>query len=134
MMNHEERLAKTICRVLAQGTEQIDPWIAERLRAARERALQMHPALAPSEEVAFVGNGELARAGEDGADHPWRTAMAILALVFGMVASYYWNAFAESEAVEEIDSALLADDLSPKAYIDPGFQAWLSHFVQSAAR
>jgi hypothetical protein len=32
---------------------------------------------------------------------------------------------------EEIDSALLADDLPINAYLDKGFQAWLSeHFSQ----
>lgn len=134
-MNPEELFARRICATLDGGCRDLDPVIVERLRAARTRALAHQP-VAPT-EVSIVGAGGTARLGHlghDGADgaHPWRALFAMLALVIGMGITYYWNSFEQAAANEEIDSALLADDLSPKAYLDPGFQAWLSHYAQSA--
>lgn len=133
-MNHEERLARAICRALDESAERLDPWVVERLRAARERALLHAPVWASAEAPLVVAEKDGSARLGDGGSHPVRTAFLILAMILGMIASYYWNAFEQSDNAEEIDSALLADDIPPKAYLDPGFQAWLSHFVQSSAR
>lgn len=124
-MNNEEHFARLICRTLDQGTREIDPGIAERLRAARERALQHQTVAAGS--LAIVGAGGTAawRGGHDPESHPFRTLFAILALLLGVSLAYYWNGFDQATENEEIDSALLADDLPPDAYLDQGFQAWL---------
>ena len=63
--------------------------------------------------------------GDDEKRHPIRTFLAILALLLGVVFAYYWNAFEQASENEEIDSALLAEELPPNAYLDRGFQAWL---------
>lgn len=122
-MSREEQFARQICRVLDRGTEELDHGIAERLRAARERALQhQHVAML---SPAIVGAGGTALLGGDDEKHPLRTALAILALLIGVSLSYYWNGFSQASENEAIDSALLADDLPPNAYLDKGFQAWL---------
>ena len=122
-MNREEQFARQICRVLDRGTESLDRNFAERLRAARERSLQHQHAivLAP----AIVSAGGTALLGQDDGRHPLRTMLAILALLLGVALSYYWNGFSLADENEAIDSALLADDLPPTAYLDKGFQAWL---------
>lgn len=122
-MSREEQFARQICRVLDRGTEELDHVIAERLRAARERALQHQHVGAIS--PAIVGAGGTALLGGDDEKHPLRTALAILALLLGVSLSYYWNGFSQASENEAIDSALLADDLPPNAYLDKGFQAWL---------
>jgi hypothetical protein len=124
-MKNEELFAQQICRTLDMGTRGIDPNIAERLRAARERALQ-HQAIAV-ESLAIVGAGGTAAwlGSHDPESHPLRTLFAILALLLGFSLAYYWNGFDQASENEEIDSALLADDLPPDAYLDQGFQAWL---------
>lgn len=129
-MSREEQFARQVCRVLDRGTEELDHGIAERLRAARERALQNQHVAALS--PAIVGAGGTALLSGADAKHPLRTPLLILAIVLGMAVSYYWNGFDQVDQNETIDSALLADDLPPKAYLDPGFQAWLSHYAQSA--
>jgi hypothetical protein len=134
-MSPEELFARRICRVLDEETEVLDPSVIERLRAARERALTRQPIEAHENQI--VGAGGTARLGRfghhgDERGHPWRTLLAILMLVIGMSIAYYWNSFAQADENEQIDSALLADELPPKAYLDPGFQAWLSHYAQSA--
>lgn len=122
-MSREEQFARQVCRVLERDTEELDHAIAERLRAARERALQHQHVAALS--PAIVGAGGTALLNGDEAKHPLRTALAILALLLGVSLSYYWNGFSQANENEAIDSALLADDLPPNAYLDKGFQAWL---------
>ena len=119
---HEAQFARQICRVLDQGTRTLDASIAERLRAARERALLRQPVAV--EAFAIVGAGGTAHLGGD-TFHPLRTLLALLALILGVSVTYYWNGFSSASENEEIDSALLADDLPPNAYLDRGFQAWL---------
>jgi hypothetical protein len=122
-MSREEQFARQICRVLDRGTQELDPGIAERLRATRERALQrQHFVIAAP---AIVGAGGTAILGGDDEKHPLRTLFAILALLLGVSMAYYWNGFSQASENEAIDSALLADDLPPNAYLDRGFQAWL---------
>jgi hypothetical protein len=62
-----------------------------------------------------------------------RTVLAIMALTVGATGTYYWNAFAEAQEYEEIDSALLADELPPSAYLDKGFHAWLERGSDSSS-
>lgn len=121
-MSREEQFARQICHVLNRGTETLDRSIAERLRAAREQALHHHAiVLAP----AIVSADGTALLGHDNERHPLRTMLAILALLLGVALSYYWNGFRQANENEAIDSALLADELPPTAYLDKGFQAWL---------
>jgi hypothetical protein len=130
-MNHEEKFARRFCALLDRGNMALDPAVAERLRAARVRALAHQRAL-PVGEVEIVGAGGTAYIGRGSGSHPWRSLFVILSLLLGMGVAYYWNGFEQAPENAEIDSALLADDLPPKAYLDPGFQAWLSHYAYSA--
>ena len=130
-MTPEDRFAQQLCRVLDQGASNLDSGIAERLRAARERALH-HQSVAAG-TVAIVGAGSTAlHLGNDEEKHPLRTLLAIVALLIGVTLAYYWNGLEQANEHEEIDSALLADDLPPGAYIDKGFQAWLDKHSPAA--
>ena len=137
-MSHEEQFAREICRALDGGLADLDPVVSERLRAARARALAAHAVMAEkaagATNIGAGGTATLGHGDPEAEHHPWRTLFAILMLIIGMGATYYWNGFAEADANEEIDSALLSDDLPPRAYLDPGFQAWLSHYTQESAR
>ncbi len=124
-MKNEALFARQICRVLDHGTRDIDPSIAERLRAGRERALQHRAVAVESLEIVGAGGTAAWGGGHDSRSHPIRTLFAILALLLGVSFAYYWNGFDQASENEEIDSALLADDLPPNAYLDQGFQAWL---------
>lgn len=56
-----------------------------------------------------------------------RDLMLILALAASVVGAWYWNNFEQAAANADIDSALLSDELPPAAYLDRGFQTWLSN-------
>jgi hypothetical protein len=123
-MSRQEQFARQICHVLDQGTADLDHGITERLRAARERALQRQPVAAFSPSIVSAGGTAVLGGGEDD-KHPLRTLLAMLALLLGVSVAYYWNGFSQASENEVIDTALLADDLPPNAYLDKGFQAWL---------
>lgn len=126
-MNSEQQFARQICRVLDLGTRSIEPVVAERLRAARERALQRQLSPARAVEITGTAGGAILLQGGwlGGHGQTMRSLLSILALILGVSLAYYWNAFSQASINEEIDSALLAGDLPPSAYLDRGFQAWL---------
>ena len=53
------------------------------------------------------------------------TALPLVALVIGLVSIQMQASSASISAAAEIDAALLADSLPPKAYSDPGFVEYL---------
>lgn len=123
-MNTEQHFAQQIRQVLDQGTYALDGSITERLRAARERALARQHVLVAETQIVGAGGTALLHGHED-EHHPFRMLFAILALLLGFSLAYYWNGFSQADENEAIDSALLADDLPPNAYLDRGFQAWI---------
>ena len=54
-----------------------------------------------------------------------RQILAVLALLLGMWISFYLDSVNYITALEEVDSALLADDLPPEAFLDNDFFEWL---------
>jgi len=96
--------------------------VAQRLRAARERALarqktEAAPALAWADNVLgrFGGIGGLSL----------RLLLPLAALLLGLAAIYNSQQNRLVAELEEIDAQLLTDDLPIDAYLDKGFEAWL---------
>jgi len=54
------------------------------------------------------------------------SVLPLMLLVLGLVMIQHLHEQAEIRAAAEIDAALLADDLPPEAYGDPGFVAYLN--------
>lgn len=126
-MKNEFEGTQKIRQALEQGTSNLDPSIAARLLKARRDALDHQKVSCAGMSLAGIGSGMGHALLPRG-----RVLTAIVALTLGMVATYYWNSFDQSDDIEEIDSALLADDLPIDAYTDHGFQAWLEHSSQSS--
>lgn len=126
-MDQETEFGYKLRQVLNHGTENFDREIAKRLHAARQEALR-HQRVA-------VGGMQLAGVGHFLADAVFghaRGILAALALLVGASGSYLWHQFEQAAENEEVDSALLADDLPPAAYLDHGFRAWLERSSQSS--
>ncbi|MBI4984944.1 MAG: DUF3619 family protein [Rhodocyclales bacterium] len=127
MNDQDLKFAHKIRHILDLGTEQLRPTAAQRLFEARQQAL--------SHQKAAVGGLSLASLGHFASTTlPTysRTLVAALALTVGVVFTYYWTNFEQAAENEEVDSALLADDLPPAAFLDKGFQAWLERSSQSS--
>jgi hypothetical protein len=127
-MNEEFQIAYKIRQALNQGTEALDPNTTERLFQARQKALASHRTI-PVGMLGLAGMGHMAA---DMFLHRARTLATVTALAVGAGGAYYWNNFLQADDNEEIDSALLADDLPVNAYLDQGFHAWLERSAPSS--
>jgi len=120
-MNTEREFAYKIRHHLNLAAEGMDRKTADRLFEARQKALA-HQKIAGA-ELSLAGVGHIAA---DVVFPHVRALVAIVGLAIGVVGVSTWNDFQNAAEHEEIDSALLADDLPINAYLDKGFQAWLS--------
>jgi hypothetical protein len=133
----QARFARDIIARLAEQAEQTPHDVSERLRAAREQALDRARAArraVPSEAGAVavqpVGGGAAALSGFGGRHgSPWWLKLASLVplvMLFGGLALIeQLHAQRQLDAAAEVDVALLADNLPPAAYSDPGFVEFL---------
>ena len=129
----EGQLALRITARLSSGAESLPHDITERLRFGRERALalalQQRRATAMGVAHTVGMSGRAAVLG--GPPSVWlrlASALPLVVLVAGLVLIQHHHDFEQISAAAEIDSALLADELPPAAYGDPGF----SEFLHSA--
>jgi protein-S-isoprenylcysteine O-methyltransferase Ste14 len=112
--------------------------IETRLRFAREQAMaraklsqaQVASAAAP----AVVSNGASTASLGGGSSSAWWTRVGVMLPLVVLVLGLLWidrsHTRAQIEAAAEVDADLLADDLPPEAYRDPGF----AEFLKSSRR
>lgn len=139
----ETRYARRVASVLSAHALQTEHHVDERLRVARERALDCArraaaAATAPqaaASAVTVAGGGSAASlawgGGADDADAPQRwwqrlgMLVPLLALVAGLALIQYQHSRLRTAAVAAVDVDLLVDELPPRAYSDPGFVEFL---------
>ena len=118
---NEAQFGNKVRHLLNQGLS-VDRVTAERLRAARERALaRQRPEPAPV--LAWADNVLGAFGGWSGLSV--RVVLPLVVLAAGVSGVYSWQQYQRAAEVEEIDAQLLTDDLPIDAYLDRGFQNWL---------
>ncbi len=125
----QARLGARIAGALSERTASLPYDFSERLRFAREQALgrarKVRAAAPATVPVAVSAQGVLLLGG--GAPW-WQRALSVLPLVVlvsGLVAIDRWTVREQVLAAADIDAVLLADDLPPQAYSDPGFAEFL---------
>lgn len=114
---------------LDYGLNMIDAETLNRLQQARSDALSHYPAHKPVWSAALAGRGI------SPARHPkigvW---LPLAALVLGVCAIIYWGTIThgtQNSDANDVDAALLADELPVPAYTDQKFfDAWLNHSQQ----
>lgn len=128
-MNGENEFGYKARQILNQGLDVLDRGVAVRLHQARQVALDSQRVPVRGLRLAGIGSGvELAFFSNV------RSLLAVMALTVGATGTYYWNAFEQVQEYEEIDSALLVDELPPSAYLDRGFHAWLEHASDASSQ
>ncbi|RIX46831.1 MAG: DUF3619 family protein [Rhodocyclales bacterium GT-UBC] len=119
---NEERYAYRIRQALNHGIADIPLTASRRLEAARHLALarqkqSMHEVVGTSSRTLGIKLFH---------QTPYlKQALAILALLLGMWISFYWHSIQYVTELEDVDSALLADDIPPEAFMDNDFIEWL---------
>jgi hypothetical protein len=124
----ESRYAYRVVARLSDSAARLEPDVAERLRFAREKALgqaRMARALVRAPSLALAGH---AGKGSDEGTSWWvrlGSVLPLVALAAGLLLIQHWQTSAQIATAAEIDADLLADDLPPGAYRDPGFVEFL---------
>ncbi|PND35980.1 DUF3619 domain-containing protein [Paucibacter aquatile] len=133
----DARVARFGLRVaagLSERNQALPADVSERLRFAREQALlKARSARAAQSELApstqLVRNGaSLALFGGKGSPRwlKFASLMPLFMLVLGLALIQHGQFYEQILAAAEVDTALLADNLPPSAYSDPGFSEFLS--------
>ena len=119
---NEERYGNRIRQALNHGIKDISPASARRLEAARHQALARQKQTVPALVLAGNARGSF----HFGLDTPYaKQILAIMALLLGMWISFYLDSVQYITQLEEVDSALLSDDLPPEAFMDNDLFEWL---------
>ncbi|MCF8198513.1 MAG: DUF3619 family protein [Sulfuritalea sp.] len=129
-MNDDTEIGYKVRQTLNQGLDTIDNNVSRRLDLNRQAALENQRMSAGW--LRLTGIGHVAELAEFVVFSNARTLLAVMALSIGAAGTYYWKALEQTQEFAEIDSALLADELPPSAYIDRGFNAWLERASDSS--
>lgn len=128
----EARLALRMTARLTEKAATLPQDVTERLRFAREQALQRaQVARATTTKTAAAtvvnGHGTMTLGNPSGSGWWIQLAawMPLVALVGGLVLIQRLHVQSQIAAAAEIDASILADDLPPAAYSDPGFVEFL---------
>jgi hypothetical protein len=126
----QARFALRVASHLSERSENLPHDLSERLRVAREQAVARarqlrltQPAMAPAFQVS---QGSVALGQPPSGWLRLASVLPLMLLVLGLVLIQHLHDQAEIHAAAEVDAALLADDLPPEAYGDPGFVAFLT--------
>ncbi|MEO5844576.1 MAG: DUF3619 family protein [Caldimonas sp.] len=122
----EFRFARSIAACLSASAETVAPDVAERLRFAREKSLEIARRAHRDQGVGVTASGA-AIAGFSQSQWWLRFAsvLPLVALVGGLVLIQDWQNRTQISVAAEVDEALLGDDLPITAYRDPGFSEFL---------
>jgi hypothetical protein len=118
---NEQQFGLKIRHKLNLGNSELNPATLDRLFQARQEALSRHVASVSEFSLAGLGR-HIFNLGED----HWRPIAAAAALIGFLVCGDYVTSMQRAAELEEVDSALLADDLPINAYLDRGFDTWLN--------
>lgn len=129
----EARFARRVAGALTESSRGLAPDIGERLKFAREQALQharkARPAAVVVPELAFAGAGAGPIGPRRNPGTGWGlrlgSILPLIALLAGLAVIQQYESNSQIAAAVDIDTALLGDDLPPDAYNDPGFAEFL---------
>lgn len=126
----QTRFALRVAAGLTERSADIAPDLSERLRFAREKALERARAVRGAEAVLVVGVGRtgamiLGRGRGSGWWLKLASVVPAIALAAGLFMIQRWQENTQISTAAEVDAALLSDDLPPAAYRDPGFAEFL---------
>lgn len=129
----ESRLGMRMASALSERNVVFPHDLNERLRVARDQALGIardsrRTSVAAIASPVVIGSpGSSATLG--GAPNRWWLRLAsfapMMVLALGLLLVQYWSDREQVLAAAAIDAVLLADDLPPVAYSDPGFREFL---------
>lgn len=123
---NETELGQRLARRLDASVDDLDPRILRRLQAGRELALDHMRE--PATGLATSGSAARLPGPLSGAFRS-RLFLPAAVLLLGLVTIYIWQG-GGSAAPDGEELELLGDELPINAYLDKGFQQWISPAMQ----
>ena len=128
----QARFGLRVAAHLSESTREIPHDVSERLKASRELALErarLARRAVAATSTQTQSNGGAATMIFGGGGSEWWLKLASVVPIVALVAGFFFIEHAHTReqiaAAAEIDAALLADDVPPAAYSDPGFVEFL---------
>lgn len=125
----QDRFGLKVAARLSAGNAHLSHDVSERLRVARQQAVQQRKRVAIVTAVAVHSSGDTATMnfGDEGFSLWSRFAsiLPLVALVAGLIAISVVQTEQRAVDTAEVDAAMLTDSLPPSAYADPGFVQFL---------
>lgn len=130
IINYQNRLGHNIAARLSDTTQGIPNDISERLKVARMQAVAKRKVvkLQMATSINVQGGAATLNGGNQDSSFWSRLGAVIplLALVAGLLTIAVVQEKQRAHEIADVDVELLADDLPPDAYTDPGFAHFLS--------
>jgi hypothetical protein len=121
----QARLGHRIAARLSECADSVEPDIAERLRFAREKALERARAAATPAVTVIAGPSSALLGGGPGWWVKLGSLLPLAALAGGLLLIQHLHTESQIATAAAIDAELLTDDVPPAAYADPGFAEFL---------
>jgi uncharacterized protein DUF3619 len=125
----EARFGRRIVARLNERADQVAPDVAERLRFARQQAVEAAQRIRAGDAVVGVGSAGQGTAILGFSHSRWwlriASALPLVALVAGLLLIQDSQYRSQISVAAEVDAALLGDDLPLNAYRDAGFVEYL---------
>jgi len=131
MTINEDDFAKKLTGYLDRGALDLKAGTAYQLQQAREAALTRltRPQRASEMQVARAGGPSALSGSGPGRGSVWRSARLWFGILLIVAAGFGYNEWLGVQQLsenEELDAAILSSDLPIDAYLDRGFQNWLT--------
>jgi len=126
MIHDQDQFAKKITEYLDAGTADLRAGTVYKLQQARAKALaKLEPARGTQTELVHALAG---RAGNSigGIRRGVWLGFGVLLLAAGIFGYQQWHAYQYTRDLAELDLQILTSDLPIDAYVDRGFQTWLT--------
>ena len=130
MTNDDENFASKVTTYLDRGTAGLKAGTAYKLQLARQEALARIADPKRVSEIRLTGAGANGGSGTLPAGRGfWASGRLWLGIAIIVAAGFgyqQWQAYQQLGEIEETDAAILSSDLPIDAYLDRGFQNWLT--------
>jgi hypothetical protein len=123
---NEREIAKKLASYLDQGILDLKPGIAYRLQRARAQTLARVTEPQRVAELALAGSGGGTLGGRRHFLTDARIWIGVLLVVGSVLYFQYWQSMQQVREIAETDAAILSSELPIEAYLDRGFQNWLT--------
>lgn len=123
---NEREVGHRVALHLSAAARDLDPYMAKRLRDAREQALRAKRPAGLMERIHAVL--DVLRVG---VSPMVQSAAVIIALLAVLLVGDHYTTESRLNSNQELDAALLMDDLPIDAYLDTDFKTWLLQNSQS---